>query len=790
MRMKEVLMRKCSFAWLAVAGLVLGAAPLLAQDNLDGPWASPFGGMYGTARAPFPVIFPPGGETEVAWMLDPDDPDSIHFNPPANAAQIVFDAEGNLYWHSQGHWSDSDHVASCTPSGQIRWIGPPAGIGDMQSDITPIVGQDAVYMIGMFDPNEYDPDDPCLGFTAQQIFALSKVDGSVIWRIKLDNDPDCPEGPDPITNNAQPNPILYNGRLFVMGLPESSRGVAVYQIDAATGTILGNNVVPQIRHKMCGNTVLLPDKFGPGVHGMYVLVYDQIPAQIFGLEVDTNTNTAARVWESSGVANGSEIGLLAWWSFAHVMYNQTYDRIYTYTEDNSFGYDFFSFDPIIGDDWAMWGDAGDWRMNKDAYQTGALDFDDTRMLTGAFDGGFSFLADDGNGNVSFTESIHHLVWDHPRQFVQLLYDAETESTVAVTASSGMGTGMVHVYMCDLDDRSPPAEDGPTYVDEIEVYQGPDVNNLTLVWSDDFEAYDEGPLPPASGWVNIVDPEQSAPVVVEDPTGEGHGKVLALDPVRPSDPNAVEGHGAYHPFTQTTGNVVVTRYKQWRQDTSEVYEVMWGQDPNDHTRGFAYTHDGDSRICTIEWLEAWSQPNYQVDERWEDVVFTYNFPADAASVKVADRTQVTSSWSGEPFAPTDSAAGFGITMWHGDVSDNFPRLRVNHLHDIRDAWLGVNVRGGPLVGPDGKIYFFEGNSPDWNPPNEHPGWLFAIQPKGRCVADVDGDGDTDLSDLAMLLAAYGSVPGAPNWNPACDFDSDSDVDLTDLAFLLADYGCGA
>jgi len=59
----------------------------------------------------------------------------------------------------------------------------------------------------------------------------------------------------------------------------------------------------------------------------------------------------------------------------------------------------------------------------------------------------------------------------------------------------------------------------------------------------------------------------------------------------------------------------------------------------------------------------------------------------------------------------------------------------------------------------------------------------------CPADVDGDGDTDLSDLAMLLAAYGSVPGAPNWNPACDFDGDSDVDLTDLAFLLADYGCG-
>lgn len=59
----------------------------------------------------------------------------------------------------------------------------------------------------------------------------------------------------------------------------------------------------------------------------------------------------------------------------------------------------------------------------------------------------------------------------------------------------------------------------------------------------------------------------------------------------------------------------------------------------------------------------------------------------------------------------------------------------------------------------------------------------------CVGDVDGDGDTDLSDLAALLAAYDSVIGDPNHNPNADFDGDGDVDLSDLAFLLADYGCG-
>ena len=58
----------------------------------------------------------------------------------------------------------------------------------------------------------------------------------------------------------------------------------------------------------------------------------------------------------------------------------------------------------------------------------------------------------------------------------------------------------------------------------------------------------------------------------------------------------------------------------------------------------------------------------------------------------------------------------------------------------------------------------------------------------CAGDVDGDGDTDLSDLATLLAVYGTTTGDPTYIPEADFNGDGVVDLNDLAYLLSGYGC--
>lgn len=64
--------------------------------------------------------------------------------------------------------------------------------------------------------------------------------------------------------------------------------------------------------------------------------------------------------------------------------------------------------------------------------------------------------------------------------------------------------------------------------------------------------------------------------------------------------------------------------------------------------------------------------------------------------------------------------------------------------------------------------------------------------GGCPGDVNGDDQTNISDLAELLAAYNTCPGDAGYNPACnlyeDDPPDGCVNLSDLAFLLADYGC--
>ena len=146
----------------------------------------------------------------------------------------------------------------------------------------------------------------------------------------------------------------------------------------------------------------------------------------------------------------------------------------------------------------------------------------------------------------------------------------------------------------------------------------------------------------------------------------------------------------------------------------------------------------------------------------------------------------------------------INVGDGSPADGF------HYANVDSTDFGVNLypETGRLVGYAwgenvGWINFEGGAYAD--PPNiprlengcrlrgyvwgENVGWI-NLDDEEAFVAelidgDLDYDGDVDLSDLAQLLANYGTPSGATYEDG--DIDADGDVDLSDLAALLAHYG---
>ncbi|RMF77487.1 MAG: hypothetical protein D6744_11305 [Planctomycetota bacterium] len=62
-------------------------------------------------------------------------------------------------------------------------------------------------------------------------------------------------------------------------------------------------------------------------------------------------------------------------------------------------------------------------------------------------------------------------------------------------------------------------------------------------------------------------------------------------------------------------------------------------------------------------------------------------------------------------------------------------------------------------------------------------ILQLQPGGNVLGDLDGDGDVDLTDLAILLRDFDCTGGGC----AGDVDGDGDTDLSDLSLLLSNFG---
>jgi len=99
----------------------------------------------------------------------------------------------------------------------------------------------------------------------------------------------------------------------------------------------------------------------------------------------------------------------------------------------------------------------------------------------------------------------------------------------------------------------------------------------------------------------------------------------------------------------------------------------------------------------------------------------------------------------------------------------------------------------MVSPDPSLWRVYNNdaddadTPNAEAPPSNTGLVtqFTFAVPALCPGDADGDGDTDISDLGLLLANFGAAvtPGADG-----DLNFSGLVDITDLGMLLADFGC--
>jgi hypothetical protein len=140
------------------------------------------------------------------------------------------------------------------------------------------------------------------------------------------------------------------------------------------------------------------------------------------------------------------------------------------------------------------------------------------------------------------------------------------------------------------------------------------------------------------------------------------------------------------------------------------------------------------------------------------------------------------WHNRPHFPGDGEldgdeATFQLQIFESGLPGHaqFLYVDVDFLDPALDN--GASATIGYQAGGIGNDVQWSYNTPD----SVHAGDVLTLA-TATCPGDLDGDGDTDQSDLGILLASYNVDGGG-------DLDGDDDTDQSDLGILLADWGCG-
>lgn len=771
---------KCMAAAAALCGLAI-VAPAFAQDNVEGPWGMYNGNIYGHQRSDqIPVIFGTGTGAVEAWSFNPTTVGSAR---PGGRGSIVFDSDGNLYWRTT---LGNNKLSSVTPGGVHRWNAQRPGGGDyvfgsQWSSSSPIVGANAVYALGAGggfingDPATPDPQ------ARPVIAAFSKATGARLWETFLPENTNNPSG---WTADSQWNPILHNGKLFVIGQLDTANAsftMNFYQIDAATGAIDWSTpgLFWFISGARTGTVSFAPDLFGAGIHGIFINSTSgsgtDTVGEMYAIRVDTVAQVATNEWQSDG-------GHVA---RCHSIFNPFNNRVYTHTFSD-YGATMYSFDALAGTVQSLM--APNPYRNHGFYDVGALGWDNNSIIAGSARGA---LVRYTQGETELTQDVYLYTDDvcrpnwygEYRVLGQLLKDSAGNSIVVTgtnsrvnadpfdpfCAEAGPGpypelTARMVVLNADQAASLGDAEDGPAYFDDIEVLEGPDLNTLTTVFSENFEALNLGDLPGQNGWVidNLAPSGVTPGQVVSDPTGGGQGKVAALDAAG----NGGGWQGISRDVPDATGIVRVVRWKQWRTDLKD---NLWIDTSPNFTFSGSWLIEWDSSE-TISHKGFSDSDNVPLTKgEWQTVSVIYD--GLNVTIDVDGVTSVTPDIDFDGSLPLPgpyiiSAVTFELegTGTTDPINIDYNAAMVEYNTGV-DSQNGFTLRGGPLAGPDGKIYYFHNITQV----------LYAIEPE---FAKGDSNCDGNLNGLDVAAFTTAQIGGESAWDAlptsTCNFLGGNDM----------------
>jgi hypothetical protein len=117
------------------------------------------------------------------------------------------------------------------------------------------------------------------------------------------------------------------------------------------------------------------------------------------------------------------------------------------------------------------------------------------------------------------------------------------------------------------------------------------------------------------------------------------------------------------------------------------------------------------------------------------------------------------------------------------------LRTDVSQDFRISTAAIPADSICIIVPAGATHLFLCSPDTLYQDNSDPDgdWGATIELLAPCAADLDGNGNVNAADLAVLLGGWGStgVVGTPG-----DLDCNGSVDASDLAVLLGAWGsCG-